>query len=84
MKSRDITLPIGRKAAFLAENWTPTEPTNRKRECSHCGLVFEVLEYKATVDADGFKAIRCPSWPACDGTVIDWVEPGSMGGRLSK
>jgi hypothetical protein len=44
------------------------------RFCIQCKKEFVVGDYKVLKHDDGFDYIHCPNYPACHGTVIDWVD----------
>jgi len=46
-----------------------------KKECIHCGEVFEVKHYKVEEEntSEGkIYFILCPNAPRCSGTIMDW------------
>jgi hypothetical protein len=42
--------------------------------CIHCNKIITVGDFKVFKNKSGFEYICCPNSPACDGTLIDWVE----------
>lgn len=43
-----------------------------RRECIHCGSVFQIQDYKVVAGAD-MDFIVCPHYPHCDGNIMDWM-----------
>lgn len=67
---------IADKVKYLEENYpfsVKPEVADRKR-CIHCNSSIVVGNYKVFKDEDGIEYICCPNAPACNGTVIDWVD----------
>lgn len=73
MRSYEIVLDPEEKQSFLNDNWAGPEKTYPTVKCLQCEIEFATFNFKATLQENGGKAIRCAAWPECDGTIIDWV-----------
>lgn len=67
---------IANKQAYLNTNYpfTATQKLTEKKRCIHCGNSITVGAFKVFKASDGFEFICCPGAPACDGTLIDWID----------
>ncbi len=69
-------IEIKDKQKYLDENYIfedIPEVSDRKR-CLHCGEIIVVGNYKVYANEQGDEYIYCPNAPACDGTIIDWMD----------
>lgn len=94
-KRKEFAMSVEQKLAFL-NKMSPLKDhytSETKVECLHCGRVYRAYEAKLVearrVDvAEGMRPppvwINCKFWPMCDGTVIDWVPPGSLADSSGK
>ena len=74
MKAYQIYLEPAEKRQFLRQNWSGPQKLTQRATCLQCGASFVRQDFKATLERDGAKLIRCPSWPNCNGTINDWIE----------
>ena len=83
MKAYEIYLEQAEKRQFLLENWSGAAKLHQRATCLQCGSSFLRQDFKATLERDGAKFIRCPTWPGCNGTINDWIEPPTADIRFS-
>ncbi len=82
MKAYEIYLEQSEKQDFLLQNWSGPQKLYQRATCLQCGSSFLRQDFKATLERDGAKLIRCPTWPSCNGTINDWIEPPTADIRL--
>ena len=63
------------KKQFILEHGYMDLELNEIRKCMHCGLTFEVKDFKAFEEGKRKKEyyVCCPNAPECSGTIMDWT-----------
>lgn len=69
-------IKIQDKQSYLNENYPFTDVPELadRKECIHCESHIIVGNYKVFRNELGQEYIYCPNAPACNGTVIDWID----------
>ncbi len=72
----EIILKEEEKKNFILEHGYQDLELNEVRKCIHCGLTFEVKDFKAFEEGKRKKEyyVCCPNSPQCNGTIFDWKE----------
>lgn len=73
---KEIIIKDEDKKKFILDHGYIDIELDEVRKCMHCGIIFDVKDFKAFEEGKRKKEmfVCCPNAPECSGTIMDWTK----------